>query len=85
MRWSLLSFTKVWIWRLATVRNISRLCATGFASFMRQLFHPLARSRHSVCPSLAKVEEMLNWVAKEVKALLDMVWRPNDNFVVLGI
>jgi hypothetical protein len=31
------------------------------------------------------VEEMLNWVAKEVKAALDMVWLLNDNFIILGI
>jgi hypothetical protein len=31
------------------------------------------------------VEEMLNWLAKEVKDVPDTVWRLNDNFVVLGI
>jgi hypothetical protein len=31
------------------------------------------------------VEEMLNWVAKEVKAALDTVWLLNDNFIILGI
>jgi hypothetical protein len=31
------------------------------------------------------VEEMLNWVAEEVKVVLDTVWWLNDNFVVLGI
>jgi hypothetical protein len=31
------------------------------------------------------VEEMLNWVAEEVKVVLDTVWWLNDNFAVLGI
>jgi hypothetical protein len=33
----------------------------------------------------AKVEEMINWVVGEVKAVPDTVWRLNDNFAVLGI
>jgi hypothetical protein len=33
----------------------------------------------------AKVEEMINWVAREVKAVPDTVWRLNDNFAILGI
>jgi hypothetical protein len=33
----------------------------------------------------AKVEEMIDWVAGEVKAVPDIVWRLNDNFAVLGI
>jgi hypothetical protein len=32
-----------------------------------------------------KVEEMINWVVEEVKAVLDTVWWLNDNFVILGI
>jgi uncharacterized coiled-coil protein SlyX len=32
-----------------------------------------------------KVEEMIDWVVEEVKAVPDIVWRLNDNFVVLGI
>jgi hypothetical protein len=32
-----------------------------------------------------KVEEMLNLVAEDVKVVLDMVWRRNDNVVILGI
>jgi hypothetical protein len=37
------------------------------------------------CGKGVEVEEMLNWVAKEVKAALDMVWLLNDNFIILGI
>jgi hypothetical protein len=33
----------------------------------------------------AKVEEMIDWVVREVKAVPDTVWRLNDNFTVLGI
>jgi hypothetical protein len=33
----------------------------------------------------AKVEEMIDWVVGEVKALPDTVWRLNDNFTILGI
>jgi hypothetical protein len=33
----------------------------------------------------AKVEEMIDWVVGEVKAVPDIVWRLNDNFTVLGI
>jgi hypothetical protein len=32
-----------------------------------------------------KVEEMINWVAEEVTAVTDTVWRLNDNFIDLGI
>jgi hypothetical protein len=28
---------------------------------------------------------MINWVVGEVKAVLDTVWRLNDNFTILGI
>jgi hypothetical protein len=31
------------------------------------------------------VEEMIDLIAEEVKAVPDTVWRLNDNFVVLGI
>jgi hypothetical protein len=33
----------------------------------------------------AKVEEMIDWVAREVKDVSDTVWRLNDNFSILGI
>jgi hypothetical protein len=33
----------------------------------------------------AKVEEMLSWVAEEVKAVPDTVWQLNDNFTILGV
>jgi hypothetical protein len=32
-----------------------------------------------------KVEEMIDWVTGEVKAVLDTVWWLNDNFVIIGI
>jgi hypothetical protein len=32
-----------------------------------------------------KIEEMIDWVAGEVKTVSDTVWQLNDNFVVLGI
>jgi hypothetical protein len=32
-----------------------------------------------------KVEEMIDWIVGEVKAVLDIVWRLNDNFTILGI
>jgi hypothetical protein len=32
-----------------------------------------------------KVEEMIDWVVGEVKVVPDIVWRLNDNFVVLAI
>jgi hypothetical protein len=32
-----------------------------------------------------KVEEMIDWVVREVKAVPDTVWWLNDNFIVLGI
>jgi hypothetical protein len=32
-----------------------------------------------------KIEEMIDWVAGEVKTMLDTVWQLNDNFAVLGI
>jgi uncharacterized protein YhaN len=31
------------------------------------------------------VEEMIDWIAEEVKAMPDTVWRLNDNFAILGI
>jgi hypothetical protein len=31
------------------------------------------------------VEEMIDWIAEEVKAVTDTVWRLNDNFAILGI
>jgi hypothetical protein len=31
------------------------------------------------------VEEMIDWVAGEVKVVPDTVWRLNDNFILLGI
>jgi hypothetical protein len=33
----------------------------------------------------AKVKEMIDWVAKEVKAVPDIVWRLNDDFIIIGI
>jgi hypothetical protein len=32
-----------------------------------------------------KVEEMIDWVVTEVRAVTDTVWRLNDNFTILGI
>jgi hypothetical protein len=32
-----------------------------------------------------KIEEMVNWVAGEVKTVLDTVWQLNDNFTILSI
>jgi hypothetical protein len=32
-----------------------------------------------------KVEEMIDWVTGEVKAVLDTIWWLNDNFVIVGI
>jgi hypothetical protein len=32
-----------------------------------------------------KVEEMIDWVVEEVRAVPDTVWWLNDNFTVLGI
>jgi hypothetical protein len=32
-----------------------------------------------------KVEEMINWVFEEVKAVPETVWWLNDNFTILGI
>jgi hypothetical protein len=32
-----------------------------------------------------EVDEMIDWVVEEVKAVPDTVWRLNDNFTVLGI
>jgi uncharacterized coiled-coil protein SlyX len=33
----------------------------------------------------AKVEEMIDWVVREVKAVPDTVWQLNDNLTILGI
>jgi hypothetical protein len=33
----------------------------------------------------AKIEEMIDWVAGEVKPVPDTVWQLNDNFAILGI
>jgi hypothetical protein len=32
-----------------------------------------------------KIEEMIDWVAKEVKTVPDNIWQLNDNFAVLRI
>jgi hypothetical protein len=32
-----------------------------------------------------KVEEMIDWAVREVKAMPDTIWWLNDNFSVLGI
>jgi hypothetical protein len=32
-----------------------------------------------------KVEEMIDWVVREMKAMPDTIWWLNDNFAVLGI
>jgi hypothetical protein len=32
-----------------------------------------------------KVEEMIEWVAEEVKTASDTVWQLNDNFTILGV
>jgi hypothetical protein len=32
-----------------------------------------------------KIEEMIDWVAREVKTVSDTVWQLNENFVILGI
>jgi hypothetical protein len=31
------------------------------------------------------VEEMIDWIAEEIKAVSDTVWQLSDNFVILGI
>jgi uncharacterized coiled-coil protein SlyX len=51
---SLISFTKIWIWRHVAIQSIFRMCAIGFASFMRQLLHHLMKSKRNVCPSPTK-------------------------------
>jgi chromosome segregation ATPase len=32
-----------------------------------------------------KIEEMIDWVAREVKTVSDTVWQLNENFAILGI
>jgi hypothetical protein len=32
-----------------------------------------------------KVEEMIEWVVKEVKMVPDTIWQLNDNFTILAI
>jgi hypothetical protein len=32
-----------------------------------------------------KVEEMIKWVAKEVKTVPDTVWQLNNNFIILDV
>jgi hypothetical protein len=32
-----------------------------------------------------KLEEMIDWVAREEQSIPDTVWRLNDNFVILAI
>jgi hypothetical protein len=32
-----------------------------------------------------KVEEMIDWVVREVKAMSDIVWQLNNNFAILAI
>jgi hypothetical protein len=75
----------IWIWGPAVIRNAATLCVASFTNFTRQLLHPLMRSKHSVCPSPTKVEEMIDWVAEDVKAVPDIVWQMNEAFTVLGI
>jgi hypothetical protein len=72
-----LSFTQIWIWRPAAMHNTTRMCVVSFAGFMKQLLHHLRKSKHNVCPfpdKGVKVEEMIDWVIEEVKAIPDNVW-----------
>jgi hypothetical protein len=32
----------------------------------------------------AKVEEVIDWIVREVKVVPDTIWRLNDNFTILG-
>jgi hypothetical protein len=74
---SSLSFTQIWIWRLTAIQNTARMCAANFVSFTKLLLHHLMKSKCNVCPSPnigEKVEEMIDWVVGEVKAMSDTVW-----------
>jgi hypothetical protein len=61
-------------------------------SRLRDLHETLASSFNKVkaqCMPFSNkgviVEKMINWVGEEIKAVLDTLWRLNDNFVVLDI
>jgi hypothetical protein len=58
---------------------------------LRKLHETVASSFHEVKAQClpfpdksVKVEEMIDWVVGEVKAVPNTVWRHNDNFTVLG-
>jgi hypothetical protein len=64
------------------------MCVVDFVSFTKLLLHHLMNSKRNVChsPNIGeKVEEKINWVVGELKAMSDTVWRLNNNFTILGI
>jgi hypothetical protein len=58
------------------LRNLHDVVASSFGEVKAWCFPVLARN--------AKVEDLIDWVGEEVKAMPGAVWQLNDNFVVLA-
>jgi hypothetical protein len=59
------------------LRKLHEVVAPSFEEVKARCLPILARG--------TKVEEMIDWVAREVRTVPDTVWQLNDNFVVLAI
>jgi hypothetical protein len=57
----------------------------GFVIFTRSSFDEVKAQCMPFPNKGVVVEEMIDLIAEEVKAVPDTVWRLNDNFAVLGI
>jgi hypothetical protein len=70
-----------------------------YTEYLQTVWHRLRKLHETVASSFdevqaqclsfldkgAKVEEMIDWVIGEVKAMPDTVWWLNNNFIILGI
>jgi hypothetical protein len=71
----------------------------SYTEYLQTVWHQLRKLHETVASSFdevqaqclsfldkgAKVEEMIDWVIGEVKAMPDTVWWLNNNFIILGI
>jgi hypothetical protein len=84
---------------LASLRGDLDLKTRSYMEYRQNVWHQLRELHETVASSFeevkaqcfpfpgkaAKIEEMIDWVDREVKTMLDTVWQLNDNFTILGI
>jgi hypothetical protein len=92
-------FTKKTEWEKTELRGDLDLETHSYTEYRLNVSHRLRKLHETMASSFdeiqvwclpfpgrgAKIEEMIDWVAGEVKTMLDTVWQLNDIFAVLAI